>query len=190
MPICRRRHPSMPVEGGSTIDRRGFLRAAGMYSGTFAVGAAALRHQKNQKIQKNEKGTPGKARRATGTRRPAGASGVHPVTLPSGVSVPVADWVVQENAAPGDARLGGDLSRHAVRLLRPRQRDPGRKGDAVRRRRAVPLSRRALPDGVLRGHGRPAGLDVVGTGRAVAAAARRWRPARTWSSATGSPRSR
>ena len=40
------------VEGESTIDRRGFLRAAGMYSGTLAVGAAALRHTKKEKPRK------------------------------------------------------------------------------------------------------------------------------------------
>jgi hypothetical protein len=88
--------PELPVEGGSTIDRRGFLRAAGMFSGTVAVGAAAVRHQKNQK-----KGSSEKARHAAGTSRRAGASGVERVTLPSGVSIPVADWVVRENARPG-----------------------------------------------------------------------------------------
>jgi len=64
-----------------------------MYSGTFAVGAAALREQK--------KGKPKKARRAPATHPRPRASQVHPVTLPSGVSIPVADWVVEENARPG-----------------------------------------------------------------------------------------
>ena len=82
-----------PEEGESTIDRRNFLRAAGMYSGTFAIGAAALREQK--------KGKPKNAHRATGTRPGARASRVHPVTLLNGVTIPVADWVVEENARPG-----------------------------------------------------------------------------------------
>jgi hypothetical protein len=90
--------PELPVEDGSTIDRRGFLRAAGMYSGTFAVGAAALRRQ--TKGHPN-KGRPGKARRATGAPPPGRSSAVHQATLPSGVSIPVADWVVEENARPG-----------------------------------------------------------------------------------------
>jgi hypothetical protein len=88
----------LPGEGPSTIDRRGFLRAAGMYSGTFAVGAAALQHQ--TKGHPN-KGTSGKARRAAGAPRGGRSSAVHQVTLPSGVTIPVADWVVEENARPG-----------------------------------------------------------------------------------------
>jgi hypothetical protein len=85
--------PEEPVEGESTIDRRNFLRAAGLYSGTFAVGAAALRHTKKDKPRKT-----GHAQRA---RSLAPSSQVHPVTLPSGVSIPVADWVVEENARKG-----------------------------------------------------------------------------------------
>ena len=64
-----------------------------MYSGTFAIGAAALREQK--------KGKPKNAHRAAGTRPAARASRVQQVTLLNGVSIPVADWVVEENARPG-----------------------------------------------------------------------------------------
>ena len=87
-----------PVDGESTIDRRSFLRAAGMYSGTFAVGAAALGHTHNKESRRKRR----RKRRMPRTRtRRQRSPPVHPVTLPSGVTIPVADWVVEENARPG-----------------------------------------------------------------------------------------
>jgi hypothetical protein len=84
-----------PAAEEPTIDRRDFLRTAGMFSGSIAVGAAALRHKK---VAKDGAASRTKSSRSRSTTRP---SQVRAVTLPSGVSVPVADWVVEENARPG-----------------------------------------------------------------------------------------
>jgi hypothetical protein len=81
-----------PPAADQTLDRRSFLRAAGVYSGSLAAGAAVLRSGK----------VPSK--RVSGGRTGAGqktASGVHREKLPSGVTIPVADWVVKENQRPG-----------------------------------------------------------------------------------------
>ena len=49
----------------------------------------------------HKKGKTHQARHARGAHPPASSPPVHPVTLPSGVTIPVADWVVEENARPG-----------------------------------------------------------------------------------------
>jgi hypothetical protein len=80
------------VADDSTLGRRDFLRAAGVFSGTFAVGATAAR---------------GKGHRAHDHARPKPAAkkphapAAGPVTLLNGVTIPVADWVVEENRRPG-----------------------------------------------------------------------------------------
>jgi hypothetical protein len=84
-----------PVADEPTLDRRSFLRTAGVYSGSLAVGATALRHTKAAKGA--GAGRPKGSRGRTGTR----SASVRSVTLPSGVSIPVADWVVEENARKG-----------------------------------------------------------------------------------------
>ena len=72
------------------MGRRDFLRMAGAYSGTVAAGAAGV-----GKLARRR--TPDEHARSS---RPSRA-GVRTVTLPSGVTIPVADWVVQENKRPG-----------------------------------------------------------------------------------------
>jgi hypothetical protein len=71
------------------------LRTAGVYSGSLAVGATALRHTKAAKGA-----GAGRAKGVRG-RTDTRSSSVRSVTLPSGVSIPVADWVVEENARKG-----------------------------------------------------------------------------------------
>jgi hypothetical protein len=90
--------PDAPGEPSAEPDapmaRREFLRMAGVYSGTLAAGVAAA-----GKVQlDNKRPTSGRGRASSHTSRP---TGVHPVTLPSGVTIPVADWVVEENKRPG-----------------------------------------------------------------------------------------
>jgi hypothetical protein len=73
--------------------RRDFLRVAGIYSGSFAAGAATA-----------ERGKLGKGRAAKRSKTPPKKSApplVRSVTLPDGVTIPVADWVVHENRRPG-----------------------------------------------------------------------------------------
>jgi hypothetical protein len=72
------------------MDRRGFLRAAGVYSGSLAAGAAVLR---SGKVPSNS------ARRAAAGKK--AGPGVRREKTASGVTIPVADWVVKENQRPG-----------------------------------------------------------------------------------------
>ena len=126
--------------------------------------------------------------RHTGAEPAQPAEAVRAVTLDSGVSVPSADWVVAENQLPGT--LDWVMSATS-RIWGYSDRVSAVRGDVVTLFVDPParaVSRRAVPDGVLRRARRSAGVAVVARWRAGPPNRRpRWRRARTWSSATGSP---
>jgi len=76
------------------MDRRGFLRAAGMYSGSLAAGMAVVGNDKFEKRKSQKHHTAPK--KLPTPPLPAG-----PLTLADGVTIPSANWVVEENKQPG-----------------------------------------------------------------------------------------
>jgi hypothetical protein len=84
-----------PQAGGPSagIDRRKFLLGAAGAAGLVAVGAGVAAASGG--------GSPAPSRLPARARRPVEAPAVSLTTLPSGNQVPVARWVVEENARPG-----------------------------------------------------------------------------------------
>ena len=122
------------------------------------------------------------------TPRPRAAP-VHPVTLPSGVTIPVADWVVEENARPGTldwvVTYPGMLYGYCDQVSATQGEEVTLYIDAGRFPYHVELYRTGYYGGT--------GGRLVWTSSTLAgrrSRPRRWRRGRTWSSATGSRRSR
>ena len=85
------------------IDRRRFLTGAGIGLGVAALGAAgaAAADELASSGRVSLPAGAARGRSAPGTSSGPSAPSVRSVELPSGVEVPVADWVVAENARPG-----------------------------------------------------------------------------------------
>jgi hypothetical protein len=102
--------PNGPLEGDETktgpkharpptLDRRRFLvgLGAGLGLSLGAAGAAAYVLDDKSPTRSRPRSSP----TTTSTEPAAPGTGVHTVRLDSGVEVPVADWVVDENSRPG-----------------------------------------------------------------------------------------